>query len=287
MNGRRAVIGLCMLCALMLSGVAAQSASAVTKGTTAFTCKKGVGVGPETFAKEHCKKSDGPGEYGHFEFKEKENENTTTEIEVTNAKTNAATNGPETTLFQETIGGVPLELQGKTVTGTGTLTNKKDPTTGEHYIEGTATYAYHEVTVTKPEKGCKVFTDETATKTPGTEGTVDVHLDFTSKGQGDFINFTPAASTKPGTEAFATFFISGCSPAVPAIEGTWEITGSAKCPTDGATIKCSHTEITTQNTLKGKGNKAGIQGPITILGRDPTLKEVTYTPLSTTTVETP
>jgi hypothetical protein len=277
----RAVIGLCMLCALALGVVTAESASAATNGITAFTCKKGAG----TFKTEHCRPSEPTGgEFGHVAVAE----NTTTEIELTNAKTNAATNGPETTIFQETLGGVPLELQGKTVTGTGTLTNKKDPTTGEHYIEGTVTYAYHEVTVTKPAgKGCKIFTDETATKTKGTEGTVDWHLDFTTKGQGDFVQFTPAANTKPGTEAFATFFLSGCSPPIPALEGTWELTGSFRCPADGATIRCSHTEITNQNTLKGKGNKLGTEGPLTVLGRDPTLKETAYTPLSATTVETP
>jgi hypothetical protein len=34
MTGRRAIVGLCMLCALLVSAFAAQSASAVTKGTT-------------------------------------------------------------------------------------------------------------------------------------------------------------------------------------------------------------------------------------------------------------
>ncbi len=49
MNGRRALIGLMVLCALAFSAVAAASASA--KGTTAFTCREGQG-GANTDA--HC-----------------------------------------------------------------------------------------------------------------------------------------------------------------------------------------------------------------------------------------
>jgi hypothetical protein len=273
----RAAVGLCILCALALGAVAAESASAVTKGTTAFTCLLG-GVG-QTFAKEHCRAIDGPGSYGHFSVAE----NTTTELKLTNEKTNGTTTAPEPTLLKEIIGGVELELEAPTLTGFGTLTNKKDAVTGEHYIEGTVTYAHHGMNVKKPAgKGCKVFEDAGGTK--GTEGTANVHLDFTTKGQGHFFKFTPAASTKPGSEALATFFVE-CTTKVPAIEGTWELAGSFKCPVDGATIRCSHTEITTENTLKGKGNKAGIAGPITILGKDPI--DPAFFPLSVTTVETP
>jgi hypothetical protein len=284
MNGRKAIVGLCMLCALVFSAFAAQSASAVTKGTTAFTCKE---VSPNTgnFKKAHCKAADaGTGNFSDIEVAE----NTTTEIELTNEKTNAETNAAVGTAFKETIGGVELELKSPKVTGTqigtekSSLTNKKDATTGEHFIEGTALYHYSGVEVVKPAgKGCKVFTDETATKTKGAEGIVDVHLNASTKGQGDFINFTPATGS-----AFATFFIE-CTTSIPAVEGTWEITGSAKCPVDGATILCTHTEVTTQNTLKGKGSKAGIEGPVTVLGRDPALSETVYTPLSVTTKETP
>ena len=56
---------------------------------------------------------------------------------------------------------------------------------------------------------------------------------------------------------------------------------------DGSTIICTHTNTTEQNTLKISGLKAGIEGTVTIVGRDPELKETVYTPLSPTTVETP
>jgi hypothetical protein len=279
MNGRRAIVGLCMLCALMVSAFAAQSASAVTKGTTAVTCVKGGGI----LRGQHCLNSgSASAEYRHVEFAEE----TTTELEISSKNTAEETTTAGKTVFKEVIGGVELELSSDNVTGTPTssITNKKDPVTGEHYVEGTAIYHYAEVKVTKPVgKKCKVFTDNEATKKPGAEGIVDVHLKFTTKGQGDFIKFEPATGS-----AFATFFIEGCEPPFGApLEGTWEITGSVKCPTSGATIVCKHEEVTTQNTLKGKGSKAGIEGPVTISGRDPTLKETVYTPLSTTTVETP
>ena len=56
MTGRRAIAGLCMLSALLISAVAAQSAMAIT-GTTAFTCKE-VTAGTGHFKGAHCKPSD-------------------------------------------------------------------------------------------------------------------------------------------------------------------------------------------------------------------------------------
>jgi hypothetical protein len=278
MNGRRAIVGLCMLCALLFSAFAAQSASAASNGTTIFTCVKGAPV--KDFVKEHCKAGDvGTKEYGHVAVAAE----TTTELELSNEKVDAATTGPVGSVFQETLAGAELELTSPKVTGTGgSITNKVDPVTGEHYFEGTALYHYAEVKVPKPkEKGCDVYTDNEA-KEKGAKGVVDVHLKFTTKGQGDFIKFEPATGT-----AFATFFVECTTKLGAPLEGTWEITGSVKCPVNGATILCTHAEVTTQNTLKGKGGKAGIEGPITVSGRDPTLKETVYTPLSVTTVATP
>lgn len=277
MNKRKGIKGVCMMCALVISALAAQSAIA-SEGTTAFTCKKGAGVGPETFKTEHCKKADGPGEYDHFAI----TENTETEITIKSEKTNSETTGQEPSILKETLGGVELELKTTEVSGTGTLTNKKvAETNGEHYVEGgTAFITYSGVKVEKPEgKGCKVFTDDPVTKAKGAEGVIDVHLKSTTKGQGDSIKFEPATGT-----TFASFFVD-CGGKVPAVEGTWEITGSATCIPDGATIRCDHEEITKQNTLKGKGNKAGFQSTVTISGRMEAPES--HTPLSVTTVKTP
>jgi hypothetical protein len=278
MDGRRAIVGLCLLCALAFSAFAAESASAVTKGTTVFTCKKGTPA--KGFSDEHCTKEavSPEAKFEHVSVAE----NTTTTTSYTSAKTNAATTEGTIATLGVTIGGAELELSAKLTTGEGSLTNKKDPTTGEHYVEGTGLIVYHEVEVTKPkEKGCTVTTDN-EDKSKGAVGTVDAHVNATSKGQGDFLKFEPATGT-----AFATFWIECTDPTVPAVlKGTWEITGSLKCPVKGATIECSETEVTAQNTLKAKGNKAGYGGKLTVSGKDIPAGDKEFTPLSVTTVET-
>jgi hypothetical protein len=82
MTGRtRAIAGACLLCALLVSAFAAQSASAVTKGTTAFTCKE---TGTGDFKDAHCKEgvSPGTGSFKHVEVAK----DTTTHITVTDEK---------------------------------------------------------------------------------------------------------------------------------------------------------------------------------------------------------
>jgi hypothetical protein len=272
MNGRKAVVGLCMLCALVFSAFAAQSASAVTKGTTAYTCVKGAG----NFLTEHCVVGETGGTYGHVEIPK----DTTTEITGSNSKSNGTTTGPESARLKETIGGVETELVSEEVSGSGWMTNAQ-AANGEHFAHGEGTITYSKVKVTKPAgKGCEVFADNGGTKGEKEMVTTNA-LKATTKEQEMFVKFEPAAGA-----VFATFFIE-CTTKVAALEGTWEITGSLKCPTNGATIKCDHNEITTQNTLKGKGNKAGLAGPLTLIGKDGPKGDVTYNPLSVTTVETP
>jgi hypothetical protein len=208
-----------------------------------------------------------------------------TETELTNAKTKNETKEASTQIFKETVAGAPLELQATGVAGTGSLVNKVDENK-EHYTEGTALLEYTGVTVVSPAgKGCKVFTDNNKVK--GADGKIDAHLEFTTTKQEDSVKFGPVGAT--GEKApLATFFIEGCFPAVPAIEGTWEIIGSLTCKSNGATINCSHAEITTANTLKGKKGgfegKAGFEGSFTVSGRANSGEA--FTPLSMTTVGT-
>jgi hypothetical protein len=246
MTGRKTVIGLCVLCALAISAVAAQGASAA--GTTAVTCVSGQG----TLSGAHCLPSS-TGSFGHVAIAN----GTTTELSGTNNNTASETTAARPSILKETIAGTELELNATTVSGTGTMTNSIEGE--EMFASGSGTITYSGVTVSKPAgKGCKVYTDVIATKTKGAEGVIDANVKATTKGQGDFLKFEPAEGT-----AFATFFVE-CTTKVEALEGTWEITGSVKCPTSGATVLCSHTETTTQNTLKGKGNKAGLDGALTI-----------------------
>jgi hypothetical protein len=275
MTRRRAIAGLCMLCALALSATVVQSAGATTNGTTAFTCVKGAG----TLKGEHCLTTGGaPAEYGHVAIAG----NTTTEVIATNSKTSNETKEATNMSLKATVGGVELKLQATGWEGSGWLENAKDAT-GEHYVRDGGLVKFTGVTVAAPAgKGCNVFTDETATKTKGPEGVITTGpLAGTSLGQGDGLKFSGAEGGP-----FASFFLE-CTTKVPALEGTREITGSVIGKPDGATVAFDETEITLQATLKCGGNKAGFEGRVTIRGKDPIAEDKVFTPISVTTVETP
>lgn len=281
MNGHRSVIGLCMLCALLVSGFAAQSASAVTKGTTAFTCAAGSGAG---FSKEHCKPEDAVGsgaKFNHVEIPQ----DTTTEITGSNETTAGAT---DVTKLKATINGIVTELQAKVTTGSGWMENKKegatDPNPGEHYAVGHGTITYTEASVVAPAgKGCTVWTDIDP-ETMGEQGVVHTEpLKATTTGQGDSLKFEPTTGN-----VFTRFYITGCagSEALVALNGTYTVTGSVTGVPDGATTNFTHTATTAQNTLKLNGSiKSGLEGTLTIKGRANSGEA--YKPLSVTTVETP
>jgi hypothetical protein len=275
MNGRRAIVGLCMLCALVVSAFAAQSASATeSKGTTAFTCKPVIPA-KETkgFSKAHCKPEDAVNTEAKFEHVEIP-ESTTTKITGNNKDTEGK--AVHSTLVS-TAFGATVELTAKTLTGEGWMTNAKDPTTGEHYAHGEGTITYTDVTVVKPAN-CVVDTHD-GTLTPGPSGIVHTEpLKATTKGQGDRLKFEP----KEGT-TFAKFWITGAGC---PFNQTFTVTGSVNAPVDGATTNATEADTTSQNTLKLNGAKAGISGTLTIEGKDEVAKDTTYEPLSATTVET-
>jgi hypothetical protein len=248
-----------MLCALVVSAFAAQGASAAN--TTAFTCVDGKG----TFIGAHCLTTGAASPtFGHVGFTGK------TSITGTSAKTASETTAAQPAKFHVTIGGAELELEGTGTGGSGSLTNNEEGGT-TFWSEGEGTIEYTGVTVLKPAgKGCKVFTD-TETKEKGAESQVDAFVKATTKGQEDNVKLEPKAGN-----LFASFFVECTAKLGAPLEGTWEITGSVKCPTSGATIICTGAATTAQNTLKAKGNKAGIDGALTLTGP-------TGTPLTATT----
>ncbi|HEX6667313.1 MAG TPA: hypothetical protein VF081_12030 [Solirubrobacterales bacterium] len=268
MNGRRAIVGLCMLCALLVSAFAAQSASAIS-GTTAFTCKKGSG----TLRGEHCLTTGtAAAEYGHVAI----GQDKKTEVTVTNETTEGIR---EPLVVKLTIGGVPLSGKINTINGFGSLENKVSAF-GEHYVSGTDMFPVEGV---KPEEGlgCKAFSNGNGGTGGGggeTEGTVILNvLTATTEGQGDWLKLSPAAGT-----TLATFNLGGCKSEF--LNGTWTMTGSVKCRPEGATCKFTHNEVTAANTLKMKGTTVGLQGSLTFKGR--ANPEEPYTPISNTTVST-
>ncbi len=263
MTRYKTFVGLCILCALAFSAFVAQGASAATKGTTAFTCRKtGPGGG---FTKAHCKASDaGSGEYSHVAVAE----GTTTEI----VGTNTATGGEKAAiLLKNTQAGISYQVQAKNLEGTGWVTNAKDPVTGEHYVHGEMKVQLKELTVTEPVgKGCKIK-----------EGTINSkQLRATTKGQEMSLKFEPAEGT-----VLAEYSVEGCS--VSALNGAYEVTGTIACPVDGATVTCTHAATTEQGTLHERGQNSGIEGSMTLSAKDPNEGGSELTPLSATTVETP
>ncbi len=267
MTRHRTIAGLCMLCALAFSAFAAQSASAASKGTTAFTCKK-TEKGGAGFKAAHCKPGDAVGSGASFEHVAVA-EGLTTEISGTNKNTGSNTESTTPVKLRNTQAGVDYEIEASKVSGVGSVTNAKDPATGEHYVHGVAVVTFEELVITKPSgKGCKVKEAKITSN----------ELKATTKGQGDFLNFEPATGT-----VMTSYTLEGCT--VTSLNGVQEVTGSIKCPVDGATITCTHSETTTLGTLKERGFKSGIEGTMTLSAREKGAGE--YTPLSVTTVETP
>ncbi|HVQ59333.1 MAG TPA: hypothetical protein VMS60_10565 [Solirubrobacterales bacterium] len=256
MNGRKAIAGLCMLCALLTSAVAAQSASAIS-GTTVVTCKEGAGdTGGQTFAGAHCIPGESAGKYGHYKIAQ----DTTTEL--------IGRGGTEFMKLKATLGGVATTFTSTSISGSGTVENKVDPN-GEHYVHAQTTGIFEGVTVS-PYTKCFVYTDD-GTGSPGAKGVIDTQeLTTTSTGQGHFVKYTPAAG-----EVLARFWVldknkvgagGECT-----IQGTYTVTGSVKGVPNGATFVFTHAATTEQNTLKigaGASIKAGVEGSITMESRE-------------------
>jgi hypothetical protein len=269
MTGRRAIVGLCMLCALVFSAFAAQGASAA--GTTAVTCKN-TGPGTGTFTKAHCKAVDaGVGEYSHVTF----NPNTPTDITGTNAKTNSTTTGPVVSELHSTVNGVKITLSATTVHGEGTMENKEEG--GEMVAHGTGVITYTGVTVTPPfEETCevvggKVVTNELTAKTvPKASETLPTGLKFSPKTGEVFAEFSIVAKT--GKECAIS-------------KSPYKVAGSVIGTIDGATTNFTAAGTTAQTTLRLEssiGPKAGLEGSLTISGKDTTAGDTEFTPLSVT-----
>jgi hypothetical protein len=235
MNGRKAVMGLAVLCALVFSAFAASSASA----NQAYTCQPVTGqVGTVGFSDAHCLTAATGLNVTHEHVLITENTN----ITGTNANTAEGTTAARVSKLRGTAAGVETEVQCTTVGGSGTMKNEAT------WAEGTGTINYSGCSVSKPAgKGCVVSGGAVNTK----------ELFATTKGLTNELEFTP----KEGTE-FASITITSCS--VSGLNNTFPVTGSIKGVTSGATTTSTHTETTAQNTLKFAGQKAGLDGAITI-----------------------
>lgn len=248
MTKRRAVLGICVACALAIGAISVQSAAAA--GTTAFTCKPFSGEKDSTDFHCFSHVMPGIGSYGHVPIAEEES-------------TAVTATGGETRL-KATISGINVDIKSTGVTGTGSLINGVNEQ-GEHVINGSGTLTFNGVTVVAPAgKGCAVA-----------GGKVEPELLVTrTAGQGMGVEIRQFAF-----EMLAEFEVSGCS--IAALNGPYEVTGTVVGVPEGATIKFSHTATTAQETLRLRGQKAGLNGSIEIKNT------ASGTPISPTTVETP
>ena len=269
MFARKAVVGLALLCALLFSAFAAQSASAI-KGTTMFTCAK-VEKGTVGFSDEHCKEAVSTGaKFKHDSIEQ----GLTTKFHATNNKT---LDTPEKPTFDHTpavlkgkVGGIAVTISCTKVFGHGNLTNNLDAGTKEHYVQGTEiTVHYTECEVTGPAE-CKI-----------PEKTIHVvDATATTKGKGDNVTFVP----KEGT-TFVTFSFEGCK--TKELNTKYEVKGSVTAQASGATLNFNEAAITATKELTFGGQAAGLEGSITVSQADETPETgKTGNPISLTTVET-
>jgi hypothetical protein len=264
MMGRRAVTGLALLCALLFSAFAAQSASAI-KGTTAFTCAPAEKNG--AFKDAHCKEAglSSPG-FNHVAIEQGK----TTIIHATNEKTKNKTTESTPSVLKGKAFGVAITITCSKVFGHGSLVNILDAS-GEHYVHvgNEATVLYTKCVVTGPT-GCKI---------PGEKIEV-TKLTATTKEKGDNVTFVP----EKGTE-FVNFKFEGCK--VAELNTEYKVLGSVLAQSDGATLNFNHNAITATKELTFGGQPAGLEGSITVSQAAETPESgATGNPISLTTVET-
>jgi hypothetical protein len=240
MTNLKTMIGICAISALAICAFAAQSASA--KGQTAYLCS--ASATPKQFKDAHCKEKTevvAEQKFGHTAIPL----NTPTPITLTNITT-----GTETSIarVKSVQSGITLELSATEVHGTGTLENKEEE--GEMFAHGTGTITFKGVEVTLPAgKGCKVPGKTVTTK----------ELTGTTKGLTNQLEFRPG----PKAEGkFAEFTVEGCEKA--ELNHVYTATGSVIGNTAGATTTFTHAAVTTQGTFKLFGQKAGLDGTITL-----------------------
>ena len=150
MIGRKAAVGLSLLCALLLCAFAAQTASAAKAiNTTAFTC---IAKEKGDFEDEHCDKKVtlGTGKFGHVPITAKNGE--TTKVTVTNEKTANKTTEPSSQLLKGSLAGATVEITCKKAHGTGELHNIEHAATKEHTVTGIVLIEYTGCEAKKPAK---------------------------------------------------------------------------------------------------------------------------------------
>jgi hypothetical protein len=254
MIGRRAVVGLSLLCALVLCALAAPGAMAL-KGTTAFICKPEPKAESKTkgFEDEHCTKSvEGTNAtWVHTEL------GAVSQLTVSNLETESKVVFPK---FKSTVSGVEVELEAGGAEWCVEKTSVKNKETEKKQMEaaGEGCAKFYNVVVVKPTK-CSVKNEEISLE----EGTAGKSVVKETEGKSEmFIEFTAGK-----TERFAEISLEG---AECALKGTAiKVTGTAKAnktteegKLDGPTVRFTTAE--TEKTLKVGASAAKFEATTTV-----------------------
>jgi hypothetical protein len=207
MIGRRAVVVLWLLCALVCCAFAAPSASA--KGTTAFRCVEK--TDEKGFSDEHC---DSAAEGATVKFVHKEL-NTGASIVVSNEKTTEETKGAASVVLRWILLGVSTEISCAKASGTGGLENKEVEKTMQ--AVGTSQIEYTNCTVLKPAKGCKVKEPvvQSSNLTTYEAAEAEMGVEFSPKEKGSFVSITLENNGKEECTSKQTYTLSGSAQGTP------------------------------------------------------------------------
>jgi hypothetical protein len=167
--------------------------------------------------------------------------------------------GGSITKLANTISGVAVELQSSSVHLVGTIENSEF--FGEMLARALGNVTYGLVTVTRPAgKGCRVF-ERIEKGELKDEGFIKTNLlKASTAGLTHALSFTPNEGS-----TFATFFIEGCS--IAPLNGEYAVTGSVTSTSIvGTSTKFTHENTTRQKTLTLRGQVAGLEGELNLLG---------------------
>jgi hypothetical protein len=248
MTGRKALVGLSLLCGLVFSAFTVSSASAV--GTTAFTCEP---VATEAqFSDEHCTTPQAGGKgFRHTPIAQ----DTVTEVEGTNEKTKNTTKEAQQGIFKATLSTIPIEITCKKGTGSGTLTNKAGPPMS---ASGSATASASECTtiIEGTKKNCKVKEpiEGSGNATTFVEGG-EMYVKATGAGTGELFTSITFESNAPEV----------CPKGLTSLN-PYKVTGSVIGTVNGATVESKEKEP--HSTLKMGGNPAEVIGVGTLRMRE-------------------
>jgi hypothetical protein len=145
MIGRRAIAGFAVLCALVFSAFASQSASAETPETTAFECTTKAAA--LDFSDAHCDVTKSPGTFGHTKFSTVSE----TAISATNEKTASSTTAAVSSSIEGEVALTKTKINCTKFQGSGKLKNE-EPAAGKMQAKGNATVEFSGCTVEKPLK---------------------------------------------------------------------------------------------------------------------------------------